>query len=114
MQCQPSIQRVGGERFKDERHMDDIKYPERIERMLDVMVCLPKNAWGLVLLDVEKKVGTVALQRIISLVYEIEKASVHGKGNIGRKRKRQSAINAPKIIASVPPPTQSGGDRSAM
>jgi hypothetical protein len=70
--------------------MDDIKYPERIERMLDVMVCLPKNAWGLVLLDVEKKIGTVAIQRIISQTYEIERANVLGKGK-GVKKERAGA-----------------------
>jgi hypothetical protein len=38
---------------------------ELIERMLDVMLCLPRSAWGLVLVEVEKKIGTAALQRII-------------------------------------------------
>jgi hypothetical protein len=92
--------------------MGDIKYPKHIERMLDVMVCLPKNAWGWVLLDIEKKIGTAALQRIIMRAYEIEKAGIHGKR--GKKRKRESAINAPKIIVSVPPPTKSRGDQLAM
>ncbi len=63
--------------FKSEivSYMDDIKYPERIERMLDVMVCLPNNSWGFVLLERRKKIGTGALQRIISRAYQIEKAS---------------------------------------
>jgi hypothetical protein len=94
--------------------MDDIKYPERIERMLDVMVSLPKDAWGWVLLDVEKKIGTAALQRIILRAHQIEKASVHGKGTAKRKRKRQSAINAPKIVTSMPLPKQSRGDQLPM
>jgi hypothetical protein len=94
--------------------MDDIKYPEHIERMLDVMVSLPKNAWGWVLLDVEKKIGTAALQRIILRAHEIEKASEHNKGKGVRKRKRRSAINAPKIIASMLSPKQSRGDQLAM
>jgi hypothetical protein len=94
--------------------MDDIKYPEHIERMLDVMVCLPKNAWGWVFLDVEKKIGTAALQRIISRAYEIEKASVHGKGKGGRKRKRQSAIKAPKIVTSTPPSARSSRGQLPM
>jgi hypothetical protein len=36
-------------------------YSEQIERMLDVMLCMPKSAWGLVLEKVEKKIGAVAL-----------------------------------------------------
>ena len=94
--------------------MYDIKYPEHIERILDVMVSLPKNAWGLVLLDMEKKIGTAALQRIILRAHEIEKASEHNKGKGVRKRKRRSAINAPKIIASMLSPKQSRGDQLAM
>jgi hypothetical protein len=57
--------------------MYDIKYPEHIERILDVMVSLPRSAWGWVLLDVEKKIGTAALERIILRAYQIEKASEH-------------------------------------
>jgi hypothetical protein len=94
--------------------MDDIKYPEHIERMLDVMVSLPKNAWGLVLLDVEKKIGTAALKRIILRAYQIEKASGYSRGKGVTKRKRRSAINAPKIIASIPPAKQSRGDQLAI
>ncbi len=92
--------------------MDAIKYPERIERMLDVMVCLPKNAWGWVLLDIEKKIGTAALQRIVSRAYQIEMAGRHGKvkGKGGRKRKRQSAIKAPKIVTGIPPSAGSSGN----
>jgi hypothetical protein len=40
-------------------------YSEQIEAMLDVMLCLPRRAWGFVLVDVENKVGTAVLQRII-------------------------------------------------
>ena len=54
--------------------MDDIRYPERIERMVDVMIAIPKNAWGLVFLEVEKKIGAPALERIILEAYQIEKA----------------------------------------
>ena len=53
--------------------MDGPEYPKHIERMLDVMLCLPKSAWGLVLASVESKIGSAALQRIILQVYEIEK-----------------------------------------
>ena len=60
--------------------MDDIKYPEPIERMLDVMAGLRRNAWRWVLLDIEKKIGTPTLQRIISRACEIENASVLAKG----------------------------------
>jgi hypothetical protein len=45
--------------------MHDRRFSERIEGMLDVMLCLPRYAWGLVLVDVDKKIGTVALQKII-------------------------------------------------
>jgi hypothetical protein len=94
--------------------MDGIKYPERIERMLDVMIALPKNAWGLVLLDVEKKIGMAALKRIILRAYQIEQASGYSRSRGVTKRKRRSAINAPKIIAGIPPAKQSGGDQLAM
>ena len=33
--------------------------------MLDVMLCLPRNAWGLVLIEVDKEIGTPALQKLI-------------------------------------------------
>ena len=33
--------------------------------MVDVMLCLPKSAWGLVLDQVAKKIGTQALRQII-------------------------------------------------
>jgi hypothetical protein len=29
------------------------------------MLCLPRRAWGFVLIDVDKKIGTAALQKII-------------------------------------------------
>ena len=94
--------------------MDDIKYPERSERMLDVMMYLPKNEWGWVLLDVEKKIGTAALERIISVAYGIEEASAHSEAVSKRKRKRQNAINTPKIVASIPPTAQSSGHQLKM
>jgi hypothetical protein len=82
--------------------------------MLDVMVYLPRNAWGWVLLDVEKKIETAALERIISVAYGIEEASAHSEGASKRKRKRQNAINAPKIVASIPPTAGSSGDQLQM
>ena len=94
--------------------MDDIRYPERIERMLDVMIALPKNAWGWVLLDVEKKIGTAALKRIILRAYQIKNASGYSMGKGETKRKRRRAMNAPKIIAGIPPAKQSRGDQLAM
>ncbi|HZR05144.1 MAG TPA: hypothetical protein VFA61_04890 [Candidatus Udaeobacter sp.] len=95
--------------------MDELEYPEHIERMLDVMLSLPRrSAWGLVLASVESKIGRAALQRIVLQVCEIEKRTVHGKTKRQRKRKRQSEIKAPKIIASIPPPTQSRGDQLPM
>jgi hypothetical protein len=45
--------------------MRDRRFSEQIQEMLDVMLCLPKYAWGLVLIDVDKKIGTPALQKII-------------------------------------------------
>jgi len=65
--------------------MDGHEYPKHIERMLDVMLCLPRSAWGLVLARVENKIGRAALQRIILQVYE--KRTVHGKTKRERKRK---------------------------
>jgi hypothetical protein len=50
--------------------MHDRKHSEQIERMLDVMHCMPKSAWGLVLEKVEKKIGAAALRRIILRAYE--------------------------------------------
>jgi hypothetical protein len=91
------------------------EYPKHIERMLDVMLCLPRrSAWGLVLASVESKIGRAALQRIILQVSEIEKRIAPVKPKRQRKRKRQSAVNALKIIASIPPPTQSPGDQLPM
>jgi hypothetical protein len=45
--------------------MRDRRFSEHIEGMLDVMLCLPRRAWGFVLVDVDKKIGTVALHKII-------------------------------------------------
>jgi hypothetical protein len=50
--------------------MHDRKHSEQIERMLDVMHCMPKSAWGLVLEKVEKKIGAPALRKIILRAYE--------------------------------------------
>ena len=52
--------------------MNDRKYPKRIERMIDVMLCIPKSAWGLVLEKVEKKIGAAALRTIILRAYEAD------------------------------------------
>jgi hypothetical protein len=45
--------------------MHDSKHSEQIERMLDLMLCLPRSAWGLVLEEVNKNIGAVALQKIL-------------------------------------------------
>jgi hypothetical protein len=45
--------------------MRNRKFSQQIEGMLDVMLCLPRYAWGFVLVDVDRKIGTVALQKII-------------------------------------------------
>ena len=44
-------------------------YSNDIERMLSVMTLVPPYGWGLLLVEVEKKIGTDALQRIIEQVY---------------------------------------------
>ena len=45
--------------------MNERKFSEQIQGMLDVMLSLPRQAWGLVLMDMDKKIGTSALQDII-------------------------------------------------
>jgi len=50
--------------------MHDSKYPGQIERMFDAMLCLPRTAWGLLLREVEKKIGADALHKIIVRVFE--------------------------------------------
>jgi len=68
--------------------MEPPKYLEHIERMLDVILSLPRSAWGLLLASVESKIGRAALQKIILQVYEIEKGTVPGKG-LSAKGKRK-------------------------
>src|SRR5262249_47878123 len=41
------------------------RYSEHVELMFDVMLCLPKSAWACVLAEVDKKIGTAALRKII-------------------------------------------------
>jgi hypothetical protein len=45
--------------------MGDRGFSEHIEGMLDVMLYLPRRAWGFVLMDVDKRIGTAALHKII-------------------------------------------------
>ena len=68
--------------------MNDRKYPKRIERMIDVMLCIPKSAWGLVLEKVEKKIGATALRRIILRAYE-ESDLKRGVAMLDREKKEQ-------------------------
>ena len=75
--------------------MDDRKYPEQIERMLDVMLCMPKSAWGLVLVKVEKKIGAAVLRRIILRVYE-ESDLRRGIAVLDREKKRKQKEQKPK------------------
>jgi hypothetical protein len=49
--------------------MSDRVHLKDIERMLDVMTLVPPYGWGLLLTEVEKRIGTDALQRIIEGVY---------------------------------------------
>ena len=82
--------------------MRDQRYSDYIEEMLDVMLCLPRRAWGLVLIDVDKKIGTAALQKIIlracddsdSHMFETFKRSVAlFKKRSGEKPKAGSGYN---------------------
>ena len=68
--------------------MNDRKYPKHIERMIDVMLCIPKSAWGLVLEKVEKKIGATALRRIILRAYE-ESDLKRGVAMLDREKKEQ-------------------------
>jgi hypothetical protein len=67
--------------------MHDGKYSGQIERMLDVMLCMPKSAWGLVLEKVEKKIGAAVLRRIILRAYE-ESDLKRGVAILDREKKR--------------------------
>ena len=49
--------------------MNHSAYPKQIERMLNVMTLVPPYGWALLLAEVEQKIGTDALQRIIERVY---------------------------------------------
>jgi hypothetical protein len=49
--------------------MYDGAYPKEIERMLNVMTLVPPYGWGLLLVEVEEKIGADALQKIIERVY---------------------------------------------
>jgi len=68
--------------------MNDRKYPKHIERMIDVMLCIPKSAWGLVLEKVEKKIGATALRRIVLRAYE-ESDLKRGVAMLDREKKEQ-------------------------
>ena len=68
--------------------MDDPEYPKHIERMIDVMLCIPKSSWGLVLEKVEKKIGATALRRIILRAYE-ESDLKRGVAMLDREKKEQ-------------------------
>jgi hypothetical protein len=49
--------------------MNDRRHPKKIEQMLDVMTLVPPYGWGQLLAEVENRIGTDALQRIIERVY---------------------------------------------
>jgi hypothetical protein len=48
--------------------MKDV-YTNEIERMFNVMTLVPPYGWGILLVEVEKRIGTDALQGIIEHVY---------------------------------------------
>jgi hypothetical protein len=50
--------------------MYDGAYPKEIERMLNVMTLVPPYGCGLLLVEVEEKIGADALQKIIERVYQ--------------------------------------------
>jgi hypothetical protein len=49
--------------------MSDREHTKHIERMLEVMMVVPPCSWALLLAEVENRVGTDELQRIIERVY---------------------------------------------
>lgn len=63
--------------------------------MLDVMLCLPKSSWGVVLDQVARKIGTRALRKII--VQACDDSESHSPGN----------------SAFEPSPPRAGGHRDA-
>jgi hypothetical protein len=86
--------------------MGDRKYPEQIERMLNVMLCMPKSAWGLVLMKVEKKIGAGALRRIILQAYE-ESDLKRGVAVLDREKKlKQKEQEQRKKKKKAPQPDQ--------
>jgi hypothetical protein len=44
-------------------------FTNEIDRMLKVMTLVPPYGWGILLVEVEKRIGSDALQRIIEQVY---------------------------------------------
>jgi len=49
--------------------MHECVYPKQVERMLNVMTLVPPYGWGMLLAEVEKRIGTDDLERIIERVY---------------------------------------------
>jgi hypothetical protein len=70
--------------------MRDRRFSEQIDRMLDVMLCLPRYAWGFVLMAVGKKIGTAALQKIILRACDESDSRLveRCKGSIAQFKKR--------------------------
>ncbi len=82
--------------------MRERRYSERIELMFDVMLCLPRSAWKCVLGEVDKKIGTAALRKII--LHACNESDTHMLERIKRgvalldrenKRKRKRRNAAP-------------------
>lgn len=96
--AEPANPTRGWRAIKD-HSMDDSKYSEQIERMLDVMLCMPKNAWGLVLEKVEKRIGAAALRRIILRAYEKSDLK-RGVAILDREEKRTEQERKEKQKAS--------------
>jgi hypothetical protein len=70
--------------------MRDRRFSEQIDRMLDVMLCLPRYAWGFVLIDVDKKIGTASLRKIILRACDKSDSRLvqRCKGSIAQFKKR--------------------------
>jgi hypothetical protein len=67
------------------------RYSEQIEGMLEVMLCLPRSAWGLVLKEMANRIGTGALHKII--VHACDESDWHvpkgSNGLFNREKKRK-------------------------
>jgi len=71
--------------------MDNGRNPERVEEMLDVMLYLPRSAWRIVLVQMEKKIGTAALEKIIRRACDSDPRCVIEKRGASAAKKESQA-----------------------